>query len=115
MHIEDLFNVYVDSTLTGVIGIAPKTLRSDKEVVRRVHNLKGAQEALCLRWQQMRRGCEVTIEEMAELVQACAGFALELGSLLGDSYPHIYSQIEEYGTNYVRNAFSVKERLERAF
>ena len=114
-HNEDLFNVYINSDLTGVIGIAPKTLRKDKAVVTLVNNLKGAQDALCLRWQQMRRGCDVTIEELAGLVQKCAGCALELGSLLGDSYPDIYTMIEAGGTEYVRNAFSVKERLERAF
>ncbi len=114
-HIEDLFNVYVNSDLTGVIGIAPKSLRNDKAVVTRVNNLKGAQDALCLRWQQMRRGCEVTIKELAELVQKCAGCALELGFFLSISYPDVYAMIKVGGAEYVRNAFSVKERLEQTF
>ena len=112
---DDLLAVYTDSVLTGIVGISPKLLGGDQGVINRVNNLKNAQELLCLRWQQMKRGCEVTIKELAELVQLCAGCALELGSFLGDFYPNVYDLIDQYGTGYVRNAFSVKERLESAF
>lgn len=99
------------NAMVGIMG-GRKSLRADKTLCLKTSKLNNAIDNLMIQRAQLESGWEgVSITSIVEVIRECMGAVLELGSFLGDSYPHEYAEIEAEGTEYVKNCWALIREL----